>query len=143
MYIVHHELPDTKRYTELDMCQLIDEIVPNQTVASLLFKDVWTIWLKSQDAHRKLVDFKSIDVGNVRVELHSDYPLQKPIPNEKLTFRDLPFWISNDEILNYLEHFGIVAKTGVISARLRDGHNKLTKFYSGDRFIYVKGNMSR
>ena len=143
MYIVHHELPDTKRYTELDMCQLIDEIVPNQTVASLLFKDVWTIWLKSQDAHRKLVDLKSIVVGNVRVELHADYPLQKPIPNEKLTFRDLPFWISNDEILDYLEHFGIVAKTGVISARLRDGQNKLTKFYSGDRFIYVKGNMSQ
>ena len=86
MYIVHHELPDTKRYTELDMCQLIDEIVPNHTVASLLFKDIWTIWLKSQDAHRKLVDLKSIDVGNVRVELHSDYPLQKYLEYRLLHF---------------------------------------------------------
>ena len=76
--------------------------------------------------------------------MHIRYPNTKPTPNEKIVFKDLPPWVSDQEILTYLrKQPGIIVKSGVISARFRDTQNKLTPFFSGDRFVFVKGNLTQ
>ena len=75
---------------------------------------------------------------------HDTYPVSKPIPNEKVLFRDLPQYVSNNAILEFLnDQPGIHVKSGIIFSRLRDSENKLTPYCSGDRFVYVRGNMSQ
>ena len=86
---------------------------------------------------------KNIEVNNNIVELCDNYPTSKLVPNEKIMFRDLPFSVKDSAILQYLEkQKGITVKTGVIHSRIRDQQNKLTRFCSGDRFVYVKGQFS-
>ena len=49
----------------------------------------------------------------------------------------------SDDILMYVRSLpGVVVKSGVISSRLREMNNKLTKFFSGDRFVFVKGKLT-
>ena len=145
IYILHSELPDQRgKLTGLNLCKIIDDIAPNEPLASQLHNGVWTIWLKSREAQQKLSQIKHIEIDNIRIELFDTFPCAKPIENEKIIFKDLPFWINDRDILLFLSsQVGIVAKTGVISARLRDENNQLTKYFSGDRFVYVRGNMSR
>ena len=67
-------------------------------------------------------------------------PTAKSIPNEKVVFKHIPLSVNDNKIIEFLnEQPGIVVKSGVIAARIRDSNNKLTPFYSGDRFVYVKG----
>ena len=76
---------------------------------------------------------------NINIELHSDYPITKPAPNEKIVFRDIPIGVRDDEILEFLnKQPGIVLKTDVINGRIRD-NDRLTQFLSGEKFVYVKG----
>ena len=53
IYIIHSELPDKERsLTGLNLCEIIDEIVPDDTFASLLHNGVRTICLKSKGAQQ-------------------------------------------------------------------------------------------
>ena len=60
------------------------------------------------------------------MELHSDYPLQKPILNEKLTVRDLPFWISNGDYFG-LNQLGKVLER--VRHELTDEEARIEAFY--------------
>ena len=68
--------------------------------------------------------------------MHDIYPISKPIPNDKVLFRDLPQQVSNSDILEFLnDQPGIHVKSGVIFPRLRHSDNKLTPYCSGDRVV--------
>ena len=86
---------------------------------------------------------KAIDINGRTVDVHDIYPTSKSIPNEKVVFKDIPFSVNDKEIIKLLsDQPGITVKSGVISARIRDNDNKLTPFYNGDKFVYVKGLFS-
>ena len=144
VFIVHSELVDQRgENTSLKLCEAIDAIIPGEIYGSQLWNGVWSIWIKSQEARSKLTDIKTIDVDNVSIALYKHFPITKPPPNERITFRGLPFWVTDDDILMYVRSLpGVVVKSGVISSRLRDMNNKLTKFFSGDRFVFVKGKLT-
>ena len=63
---------------------------------------------------------------------------------KKKFFKDILIDVSDEDIIHYLHnHPGIVVKTDVIHGRIRDENNNiLTFFSSGDRFVYVNGNVS-
>ena len=69
------------------------------------------------------------------------YPTGKTVPNEKNVFRDVPFDLKDEDILQFFNNKGIMIKTGVIAGRLRDKNSKLTQYLSGDRIVYVKGKL--
>ena len=144
IYIINSELPSQQgKLTGLNLCEIINDIVPGQPIGSQHYNGVWTISLRSTKARDHLDALKYIEYDNVRIELFANYPTSKPVPNEKIIFKDLPFWVKDQEILDFLgTKEGITVKSGVISARLRDRNNQLTQFYSGDRFVFVKGNFS-
>ena len=55
----------------------------------------------------------------------------------------MPLSENDDEILSFLQKQpGIHIRSNVIHARVRDNDNKLTRFFNGDRFIYVKGKFT-
>ena len=61
-----------------------------------------------------------------------------------MIFKDLPFWVNDSEILEFLKaQPGITIKSGVIHARLRGYNSKLTQYFSGDRFVFIKGHSKR
>ena len=100
--------------------------------------------MKSERARIHLLNtVKVLQFKGQSIDIHEFYPSSRPIPNEKILSRDLPFSVTNDAILNYLnKQPGIAVKSSVIAAKIRDENNELTQYYSGDRFVFVKGNFS-
>ena len=145
LYVKHSEL-FVKRGTniQLCLCQLCDQHVPGQVIGTQFYNGVWSIWLRSVEARLSLIkNVNNLHVNNRDVPLYNTYPVAKNVPNEKILFRDIPIGVSDDDIMGFLHSQpGIIVKTGVIPARLRDHENKLTTFLSGDRFVYVRGNFS-
>ena len=146
VYINHSERPNQViKNTALHLCNMIEEIVPGQTLGVQLIKGVWSVWLRSIRAKCYLAEtIRDLEIGGVKISMHDTYPVSKPIPNEKVLFRDLPQYVSNNAILEFLnDQPGIHVKSGIIFFRLQDSESKLTPYCSGDRFVYVRGNMSQ
>ena len=146
IYFRHADLGNTKgKITNLDLCTTCETHVAGQVLGAQWTNGIWSLWLKTEKARAYLVDkLKTIIIYNQNVEIHGDYPMSKPVPNEKITFKDIPIDVSDKDIMDYLKsHNGIVIKSGVIHGRIRDDKNNvLTQFLSGDRFVFVKGNFS-
>ena len=67
-----------------------------------------------------------------------------PVPNEKIVLKDIPVWVPDSDILQFLnKQNGIIVKSGVITARFNYQNNKLTPLFTGDRFVFVKGKMAQ
>lgn len=145
VYIEHCELADKhERNIGLKLCGIVDRLVPGQTIGSQFYNGVWSIWLRSQDARDKIGTIKQIDIDNAKIQLHVSYPINKLIPNEKVLFKDIPFWVPNESLIEFLNlQPGIIVKSGVTYVQFRDDSNNLTPFLSGDRMVYVKGNISK
>ena len=122
----------------------MNQHVPGQTVGAQLVKGVWSIWLKDLRATKHMTDtVKVINVDGRKIDVHDICPISRSIPNEKIVFKDIPLSVNDKEILEFLnDQPGIVLKSGVTASRIRDNENKLTSFYTGDRFVYVKGLFS-
>ena len=145
IYVKNGDLPiQTGMYTSQILCQLVNQHVTGQTLGAHLLRDVWCIWLKDIRAREYLTTtVKVIDIKGRLIDIHDIYPTSKAIPNEKLVFKDTPFSVNDEEMIKFLDNQpGIIVKSGVITARIWDNDNKLTPFYSGDKFVYVKGLFS-
>ena len=67
-----------------------------------------------------------------------------PVPNEKIVLKDIPVWVPDSDVIQFLNNQqGIIVKSGVITARFRDQNNKLTPYFTGDRFVFVKRKMTK
>lgn len=143
IYVQHRDLVEQRgRNTGLTLCNAIDRIRPDSTLGSQFYNGVWSIWLKSQDAYSDLSKVKQFELDGITISLHDGYPIFRHLPNEKVLFKDLPFWVNNDDIIDYLNNQpGIEVKSAVHYATFRDHQNKLTPYLSGDRFVYIKGNI--
>ena len=128
----------------LDLCQICALLVPGQVIGTQLQNEIWSIWLRSDQARSHLLDsVKTLDIDNHNVELLGTYPTSKCAPDEKIILKDIPIGMSNADVLDFLRgQPGIIVKSPVIPARIRDHNQKLTQFLSGDRFVYVKGHFA-
>ena len=145
LYLKHNDLPNgVGTNIPLELCQMINHHVPNQTLGAQMVRGIWTIWLKSTRAKKFIMEHvKVLTINHVDVDIHDRYPSTKNIPNEKILFKDLPLHVRDSEILEFLHgQPGVSVRSKIISSRIRDSDNKLSPFYSGDRFVYVKGNFS-
>ena len=66
-------------------------------------------------------------------------------PTEKVLFLNVPFHVSDDDLLKYMHSLPDmkVQTKRIIPARLRNNKRELTPYLSGDRFLYVKGDFRR
>ena len=146
-YLQHSDLPKVEHnyhYLALDLCEVCEKLVPGQIIGAQCYNGVWSLRARTEKARTYMVNtVKIINIDNTSVEIHDSYPTAKSVPNEKIVFRDVPFQLKDDQILNFLKNQkGIIVKSGVIAGRLRDKNNKFTHYLSGDRIVYVKGKFS-
>ena len=146
VYVKHMDLPDIDiRHLPLILCDAANELVRDHVHGALLSNGIWTILLKSHGAKQFLTD-KYLLVRNRKISIYGEYPIinRRP-PTERVLFKDLPFHVSDDDILDYLYRFPdiTVHSKNIIPARIRNEKNELTPYLSGDRFLYVRGDIKR
>ena len=124
------------------------KVAPDQPIGCQYVKGVWHITFKSAAAkvnlHNKM---STIDIDNHHIELFADNPHDfDPVPSEKILIKDLPLYVGDDTIIEFLNSIPGMAQMAVrsrfTSAHIRDRHNKQTRFLSGDHIVYVKGGFS-
>ena len=147
IYIEHCDLPATRKSQSeiaLDLCEKCEKLANGQILGAQCMNGVWAIRIKSVAARSHIINnIKHLQINNINIDIHNKYPTATSVPNEKIVFRDVPFNVHDQDILQYLHNQpGVFVKTGVMAAKLRDKNNKLTNYLSGDRFVYVKGKFS-
>ena len=89
---------------------------------------------------------KCLTIHDCNVKIYEQYPLSnRIIPSEKVLFKDVPFEVNDKDLMDYIiSQPGMHVKNrNMIHARLRNREGELTSFYSGDRFLYIKGGFRR
>ena len=76
-------------------------------------------------------------------EVFGKNPFEEPYQtNEKNVFKDLPFLIKDDKLVDYLSKFPhIQIKSNVVYGKVLDENKAVTQYENGDRYIYVKGDV--
>ena len=104
LYVKNCDLPSRPvNEMAVDLCELCTHVTPGQIIGAEMYREIWSIYLKTTEARDKLIDAKVLKRNNYCIELHSTYPTSKNIPNEKIVFRDLPMGVSDRIILDYLK----------------------------------------
>ena len=148
IFVKSTDLPELdERHLALLLCEEMASMVSGDICGAQLIKGIWSIWIKTHEARATLIDqVKVITIRRHRIQLHNDYPIvSKHVPGEKVLFKDLPFDVSDRDIIDYVySSSDVQIKTkSVLRARIRDISGDLTPFYSGDRFIYIRGGCRR
>ena len=148
VYVKHADLPDIEiRHLPLIICKAMNDLIPEHVKGAQLMTGIWSIWLRSPETKNYLLEGNiSISIGNYRVFIHGEYPtIVKRPPTEKILFKNLPFHVSDDDLLKYMYALPDVnvQTRHIIPARLRNSKRELTPYLSGDRFLYVRGDLRR
>ena len=68
VYIMNSELPNqVGKLTGLNLCKIIDSIVPRQVMGSQHFNGIWSIWIKTQEARHHFREIGSIEIDNIKI----------------------------------------------------------------------------
>ena len=117
----------------------MNDLIPDNVKGAQLITGIWSIWLRSPEIRNYLLEGNfSLSIGKHRVFIHGEYPIivRRP-PTEKVLFKNVPFRVSDDDLLTYmyaLPDMKVQTKR-IIHARLRNNKRELTPYLSGDRFL--------
>ena len=145
---VHHIVLDptlqpTQGYMSLDVCLSVAAVVgPNNVDGAQQIGNIWQIHLKTNASRIELLIKVKLNIGSKEVRLYDQNPLYNKFVNEsreKITIKELPFHVTNDEIEKILQDKGIELLSYIMMSKVRDDQGNLTEYKNGDRFMYVKG----
>ena len=98
LYLQQSDLPKVEHiyhYLALDLCEVCENLIPGQIIGAQCTEMARTFMVNTVNI---------IDINNTSVEIHDSYPTAKSVPNEKNVFRDVPFQLKDDQILNFLNN---------------------------------------
>ena len=142
LYIKNSDLSlrDLKPY---DICQAMVRVVGTGKVdGAQRVKNIWRLYLKDRKARADLFVKQTILINGKNTQLYDQNPMnvnprfQKP--SDKVTVKDIPLEISNDEIKVMLESVGAILISPIKDSYERDVHGNMTSFKNGDRFAYIQ-----
>ena len=84
--------------------------------------------------------------SNNSIFIYGEYQvIVRRSPIEKVLFKNVPFHVSDDELLKYMYSSPDIKvhTKHIIPTRLRNKKRELTPYLSGDRFLYVRGDFRR
>lgn len=127
------------------LCRAITSIIsPSKLQGVQIINNIWRIYIKDKPSRLELFIKESIIINGRRVKLYDQNPnriyekgdvTQQPL--DKLTIRNLPLSVANEEIAKLLQEKNVVLKSSIKYGYLRYETGQLSSFMSGDRYVYV------
>ncbi len=145
VFIRDKDLPGDS-ISPMEMCRTITRIInPSKLEGVQKINNIWRIYLKDKAARLELCVKQTVPINGRHVALYDQNPSiifngngisrqQK----DKLTIKNLPLSVSNDEIVKLLEEKKVVLASPIKYGYIRDESGNLTTYKSGDRFVYVE-----
>ena len=126
-----------------DICEAITQTVHKSKLDGLqLINNVWQIYVKDKQTRLELCVKTSVVIHGKRVKLYDGDPFKGGDNNrrqlDKLTVKNLPLYVDNEEITKFLQQQGVAASSSIKYGLFRDNNGQFTSYKNGDRFVYVE-----
>jgi ribA/ribD-fused uncharacterized protein len=128
----------------LDICKEVIKITGTRSLEGVQkVNNLWRIYVKDLGSRVKLYMREKLNLGGKQVPLYDANPFTSRLntprePNDKLTIKNVPLSVSNDQFTLMLNEKDIELRSDVRFGYLRELDGGLTSFKSGDRYVYVK-----
>ena len=133
--------------TPLFMCNAITRVISSSKLDGVQrINNLWRIYLKDNATRLELTVKQEIRVNGKSVPLYDQnpyvtypgLPVQKKMNSDKLTIRNLPLSVSNDEIEKMLVEKSVILRSPIRYSFIRNEDGELTTYKSGDRYVFVE-----
>lgn len=128
----------------LEVCDSVAEAIsnPQQVEGAQQVRHLWKIYLRSQEARIALIT-RGLYHNGRQVIVYEENPDLKPNTKssdklEKILIKDLPFDVSNSDVISFFRDLDVDVRSDVKYVQLRRPDGEPTKYLNGDRFIFAK-----
>ena len=103
---------------------------------------LWRIYPKTRAVRNELL-IKGFNLRNTSVRVHGTNPFVMKddrgmdIPTTKVWIDDIPISVATSEVEFSLKRLGCEMRSKIMLERARDNDNKLTRFLTGRRFVFI------
>ena len=127
----------------LEICVAAELVSSKETVtAAQEIKGLWRLYPTTREARNKLlVAGLTLKGTSIRLYDKNPYILRnqsgQEIPATKVYVSDIPLSCDNKDIETALIRLGCVLRSQVMYEKIRNKDGKLTRFYTGRRFVFI------
>ena len=127
--------------TPIQVCRAIAEVIGSSKLEGVQkVNNLWRIYTKDRAARLQLCVKQQLAVNGKLVQIYDrnpfvtfhGLPMQKKIDNDKLTIKNLPLSVSNEEIEKLLNEKKVKLVSPVRYGLIRDDSGQATTYKSGD-----------
>jgi ribA/ribD-fused uncharacterized protein len=134
----------------MDICRSVIRVINSSKLDGVQkLGNLWKIYPKDNESRLQLCVKQTIRVNGKEVKLYDENPNENSqrrsnegarVKNDKLTIKNLPFEVTNEEVAGMLIDNKVILASTVRHGFLRDdlAQDELTSYKSGDRFVYVQ-----
>ncbi len=142
LYIRNYDIPQ-RNLKAFDICEAMTRHVKAHNIdGAQKIQNVWRLYLKDNKSRADLFMKETMVIAGKPIQIFDQDPAQFPKSrfrqNDKITVKDVPFHISNDQIKEMIESAGAIFASPVKDSYERDEDNNMTSYKNGDRFMYVE-----
>ena len=140
IYAKHRDISHLTGDLTTLICSSINKITPDEAVFAQKTCGIWLLYVRTDNGRTTLLKHGKLHLTEyAQLPLYNDNPFDKNnVQNERIVFKDIPVWESDQLIYNYLIDFPNVDPVGAVQF----SKSPYSNFMNGDRFIYVRGQFS-
>lgn len=142
LFIKDQDIGD-RNVTPIQLCSAVIRVIGATKLDGIQrINNLWRLYVKDRAARVELYIKQTLLINTKHVPLYDQNPFASNQPgprqnNDKLTVRNVPLSVSNDEIKKMLEEQNVQLASPIRYGYIRDIDGGLTSYKSGDRFVYV------
>ena len=136
LYCKHSQFHEVKGDLTNIICTAVNKVTSGQAIGAQKMRGVWAIIVRCNEARETLCQ-TGIEINDAHIPLHLENPYSvHKVEGERVTIKDWPIWEDDSLLTEYLRAHPNVGEF----SKIYKSTSRNSKFYNGDRFVYVQLN---
>ena len=134
---------DNNRVTDFMLMERVTEVIGNALHCLQLDRNLWRIYVKSQDSRDKLL-VEGISIQNISVTLFDTNPYSSgnhdpTVKTLKIRLCGVPLSVDETAVVELMDKLGVKPKSKILYEKIRHPvTHKMTSVLNGNRFMYIE-----
>ena len=143
LFLKTRDIPN-KDITPYDICKALEQIIrPTAIDGAQRIGGIWRLYIKDKESRTNVIVKKNIIVAGKNIPIYDKNPFSTmqhgpDDKKDKLTIKNVPLSVSNEEIQKMLQQNNVQLSSKVKYSYMRDESGGLTSYRNGDRFVYCE-----
>ena len=144
VFLMKRDIPEgvDQKFLELDICHAAEVVSGKETIGACQnYGSMYRLYATNRTARAALLT-QSISLYQTSINVYDKNPYVlrdngDESPTTRVLIGEIPLSVSGDDIETALTRVGCVLRSKLIEEHFRDRDNKLTRFATGRRFIFI------